>query len=455
MIDMDAVAKRLDHRDGFRVVAYREVGLPLFRVTCALTLQETTELGAIEEYMLRSISHGVNTVESLERFLGLPYKIIVTQLGQLIFEDAVAQASNDPIRYSITPVGAHRLAGALSSSLIRERVPLYMDGITRRLVVVDPQDLWTSKQLYPLGISHVTPTPRKAPQPADIDLAEANRVLSLMMKSGNPNRRVIRLDAFIGKTNLLFRRAQAIAFKSIDGKRMSIGFAIDGRKSDEHEVEYERSGAAHRSSLFGVLFDAEKRRREIQAVARELRRDLEIEGTISTHRPVLSLKNEQVAIAAAANIRVLSVYEHPPILRKALEDARDRIVIVSPWIRANVVDGGFVRLLTECLNRGVKVTIGYGIGKKDLSEKEQDRRARESLEALATSFENFHLVRKGNTHAKVLLVDDKFFVTTSFNWLSFRGDPNQPMREEEGTMVEDAKAVESYYQRLLERMPSV
>ncbi|NLA96488.1 MAG: hypothetical protein GX838_06575, partial [Clostridiaceae bacterium] len=86
-------------------------------------------------------------------------------------------------------------------------------------------------------------------------------------------------------------------------------------------------------------------------------------------------------------------------------------------------------------------------------ERDPDRLARESLEALAKAFDNFRLVRKGNTPAKVLLVDAAYFVTTSFNWLSFRGDPNQPMREEEGTLVEDASAVNAYHASLMARLP--
>src|SRR6185437_8192551 len=118
MIDLDAVAKKLDRRDGFRVVAHREVGLPVFRLSCVLTLQETTDLGPIEEYMLRSVSQGVDNVQDLERFLGLPYKVVVTQLGQLVFEGVVAQRSGQPIRYSVTTDGMRRLAVASSSALV-------------------------------------------------------------------------------------------------------------------------------------------------------------------------------------------------------------------------------------------------------------------------------------------------------------------------------------------------
>ena len=132
--------------------------------------------------------------------------------------------------------------------------------------------------------------------------------------------------------------------------------------------------------------------------------------------------------------------------------ATKRLLIVSPWIRANVVNQTFIKQLTACLDRGVQVTIGYGISRNDRSEREPDRIARESLEALTKAFGNFQLIRKGNTHAKILLVDDSYFVTTSFNWLSFSGDPNQPMREEEGTLVEHKTAVDDYYRSQLAKL---
>jgi len=94
----------------------------------------------------------VGTVQDLERFLGLPYKVVVTQLGQLVYEGVVAHRSSESNRYSITSEGVQRLTTASSSILTRQRMPLYVDGITRKLVPVEPHDLWTSKQLDPIGV---------------------------------------------------------------------------------------------------------------------------------------------------------------------------------------------------------------------------------------------------------------------------------------------------------------
>lgn len=455
MSDLESIAQRLDRRDGYRLVSYREIGLPVFRVNCAVTLQETSQLGAIEEFMLKAIAQGVDSIDDLECFLGLPSKVVISQLGQLAFENAVASRGGEPVRYALTAEGSRRVATAASFALVRQRIPLYVDGITRHLVALDNRDLWTSKQMEPVGV--LPPVVRRAPRAADIDLAQVNRVTALMAKVGSPTQRAVRLDAVVGKPTLLFRPALAAGFKSHDGRRISIAFAIDGRSSVEHEIAYERSGVAPKSPLFASLFDADKRRREVQAVARELRRDIHVvenaTPTQADQRPLLTLAGTDVFTVTSTKVRILGVYDHPPLLRDALERAKARLLIVSPWIRAAVVDSAFIKRLTTCLNRGVEVTVAYGIGRDDPGERAPDRQARESLEAMASAFDNFHLVRKGNTHAKVLLMDDAYFVTTSFNWLSFRGDPNQPMREEEGTLVEDPAAVDAYYASLIARLP--
>ena len=58
------------------------------------------------------------------------------------------------------------------------------------------------------------------------------------------------------------------------------------------------------------------------------------------------------------------MYEHPRLLEKALNGSQDRLMIISPWIRAQVVNQDFLRKLKDTLKRGVKVYIGYGIAEK-------------------------------------------------------------------------------------------
>lgn len=108
-----------------------------------------------------------------------------------------------------------------------------------------------------------------------------------------------------------------------------------------------------------------------------------------------------------------------------------------------MIDGAFLKALEDCLVRGVHVYIGYGTGQEQFNQ--SDSKAEGALQALAKTRPNFFLARLGDIHAKVLLVDDKFVVVTSFNWLSFRGDPNKPFRDERGLMVRISQTIDQLF----------
>jgi phosphatidylserine/phosphatidylglycerophosphate/cardiolipin synthase-like enzyme len=125
-------------------------------------------------------------------------------------------------------------------------------------------------------------------------------------------------------------------------------------------------------------------------------------------------------------------------------------MIVSPWIRADVVDSVFVTNLETAAQRGVDVFIGYGLEAEE-REYDRDKKAREELMRLASDYERIHVVRFGDTHAKVLVCDRTFAVTTSFNWLSFRGDGRRSFRDERGTYVSDPRLVDEQFAFYLPR----
>lgn len=130
-------------------------------------------------------------------------------------------------------------------------------------------------------------------------------------------------------------------------------------------------------------------------------------------------------------MRTLSVHEHPAILYNAIKSTNRSLVIISPWITRAVVNHNFVKQLEELLLRDVEVKIGFGIGDNE----RYDEYAQSLLENLDKKYSNFILKHLGDTHAKILIKDDEFYVITSFNWLSFKGDPKKKFREEWGNYV--------------------
>jgi hypothetical protein len=154
-------------------------------------------------------------------------------------------------------------------------------------------------------------------------------------------------------------------------------------------------------------------------------------------------------------VRQVYVYEHPRLLDNALKSCKNRLMIISPWIRAQVVTPDFLKKLKEALERSVAVYIGYGISGEEQGEpRKADKEAEEKLGKFAKRYQNFCFCRFGDTHAKVLICDSKYCITGSFNWLSFKGDPDRTFRDEQSVLVEIPEHVEGVFRENLKRFES-
>lgn len=110
--------------------------------------------------------------------------------------------------------------------------------------------------------------------------------------------------------------------------------------------------------------------------------------------------------------------------------AEDEIDIISPWISNNVVDKKLIELMESALKRGVKIKILYGIGNDDRSKK-TDIMAEQLIQCFS-KYDKLFTMKKTNTHYKLLICDDKFAISGSYNLLSFRGDYDYNDNRSEG-----------------------
>jgi hypothetical protein len=114
-----------------------------------------------------------------------------------------------------------------------------------------------------------------------------------------------------------------------------------------------------------------------------------------------------------------------PSFLDALEQARKRVLIVSPWMTEQAVDEKLVNLFGKLAEKRVVIALGWGIAKR---VEEEDKPPASSLlnrlsrivtpEGLPT----VSVVWLGNQHSKDVLIDDRMHLCGSHNWLSYRGD---------------------------------
>jgi hypothetical protein len=216
------------------------------------------------------------------------------------------------------------------------------------------------------------------------------------------------------------------------------------RSHDEEKVQIEQSD----DLIAGIHKDDIETVNRLQVKIKALNdSDFFVESKIkSVNEQKKILKEELETKTNQSKITdIIHTYEHRDYLFKALREAKNRVMIVSPWIRRNVVNKDFLSVLENSLNRQVNVYILYGIKQKSGRGKQNDDFAIKKLDELAITYKNLSFKKVKNTHRKILVCDDRFGLVTSFNFLSFRADPSLTYRDELGAILKDKDTIEKLF----------
>ncbi len=479
-------------RSGYQLVSYREVALPLFKVELELLILEKKQLPPIEEYVLRAVSQGLTNTAEIAGFLGIEESIVRTTAAALLSSDNVklgGGADGDRThRLKLTSKGRDTATEAALVQAVERTLPVWIDGLTRKVISVRGRGpLWfPASQASRRGLVEIGPYPRRRPGLEDIPLESVNEVIRDETAGRRARREVIGITG-IGKARRYAREGVALAYEA-PGEELVISLALDGEASDEHDAAFSRMRERSARKLTpGDWHSAREVVEEtIDAELLDSAADASESERIEDERVRLRLEDEQLRDAAEhagheeleslraqlahsevrqrelqhelANISVrqVPVYEHRKYLSRALSEAKKRVLIVSPWIRYEVVDDELVTRFRKLLEGGIELWIGYGItkqgGYRSKKKGDGDRDAERKLLRLGDDYPDlFHMTRLGDTHAKVLVCDSRFSIITSFNWLSFRGDEQLEFRDERGYYVGLTEKVnevfDSYSQR--------
>ncbi|MCK2238960.1 MULTISPECIES: hypothetical protein [unclassified Crossiella] len=485
---VEDVVQRLSRRPGYRLITYREVAIPHWDVPLQCRVLARKPLPPLDEFSLRSIEAGLHTSDEVTRFLGVPANVVEATLGKLLSHGHIAPtpvaSDTSVLKYFTTESGKKLLRDMSEISIQDKTINIPYDGLTNQYKIVDNTLRWRPRDLRDENVLEIPAFPADPPEVYASDTAAiAGAIKEITNKI---DIEVITVTGVDGRRSRFFVRGIALVFQSVDSpNEFQVRFAIDGRPSEEHDLAFARAEGMRKLGITDALkqsaMAAEKvlsqdllSQRLDETQVSSLRRTTELlkaqlntleeKGAVATEpdsdagemltdevADLASRLDDAQAALERAPVRILEVHEHPSVLEDALGTARNRLLIISPWIRAAVVDDAFVRSVRILLESGVQVSIGYGIddGKGAF---DRDRAAEGKLQQLSENFENFHFARLGDTHAKVLVVDDRHAVVTSFNWLSFRGHPNRPFRDERGTLVTVGREIERLYTDYLGRI---
>jgi len=89
------IARRFEQRQGYELIDYAEVALPLYRLSIDAVTMLHREIPPIKEFVMRSIEAGLDDSKVVSGFLGLDEATVHTTFAQLESE-----------KYATTPDGS-------------------------------------------------------------------------------------------------------------------------------------------------------------------------------------------------------------------------------------------------------------------------------------------------------------------------------------------------------------
>ena len=188
------------------------------------------------------------------------------------------------------------------------------------------------------------------------------------------------------------------------------------------------------------------------------------ERILQVLQPELEIANDNIGLYIQNNFKcgtIIDAKQHYDLLMYILKNTKKELLIMSPWLRKNVINEEFMNEIKRLKANGchVKIIFGYKNGNKNVNGPDEianELMKRDSLgyakpeEVKEIVSELYNLLGKENfvyyppLHAKIIIVDDEYMFMGSHNWLSNAGKTEEKKRAIEGTIITTSSDSISY-----------
>jgi len=445
------------------VIDCKSIGYPFHVLHIDLTYLANRQLQLVEEFVMKCINYDLNKQNEISAFLGMDENLIERVLSELLSKGLIQRENG----LKLTELGCISLEQQTVLAPLSETKIFYIDALSGKLSEKFFLNLFDIKNNSSFALNKIIRKPRKSNiedivdyyeyiekslqdynNSKQIELIQVNNIekvytqwheLSLVLYQRNSDDLEIEYEIF-SRGNIQVEYRTTIEQLYAEGKKIldPIFQEIEENNlinsNDKNEISihinYEDIKAVEKLNVKINSFDdpdflIESKNKPIKEERQKLKQELE---QIKTKSKISE---------------IIHTYQHRDYLFKALKDAESRVMIVSPWITGYVVDKNFLKQLEETLKREIQVYIYYGIKG---SNQQNNPISIKNLEDLSEQYKNFEFKKVKNTHRKILVCDKKFGIVTSFNFLSFRADPNLTYRDELGVIIRDTSTIEDLFQ---------
>ncbi len=458
-----------------------EAGIPAYAVRLALEVLEPQKLTSFQSYMLHAIALGVNTRGTIAHLLGVDDRDLVSPGASLLKLGCIQQ--DLPNAEGVRPIlltdrGRQALEDGGAPPAPKLKVcKLHFNALTWTPIPLE-DTTWSVEQMYKEGLFILPTKERERPTLGDFSEKEVaaalsgaaafkdNVVIALLelkkvdlqyiapvtvvllhhRETGEERLAVYRngvqqrLDsealqrAFDQGTFTLPADATSLSERGLDVP-IALPPHVAQASQDLVQNEYAMQNLQAEITEYEVrrtTSQNDRERRALEERVQQLKEELRQKRT----------ENEGLREQLRQNqVEFLRTEQHRPWLMRALREAQEEVVIISPWMNRRACDDELCALIGSAIVRGVRIRIGYGFGKAR-SAAEADRNhsnVSQVKSALRHHIPPSHeklleMKETSGTHQKILVCDKTFAISSSFNWLSYAGQQDEGYRNETGTV---------------------
>jgi len=496
-ISPENIARRYSHRSGCRFVGFQEVAITIFVMNVRVVLLKPRQIPPIDEFLLRGLSLSIDRPEMLADLLGIDPRTVHNRLVELRRAELIdvhGQPANNDVKCTLTTRGQEVTRTLVQTDCIEETFPVRFHGFLRRPILVTPDSLLRPYDIQNTERQPIRAIPSRYPRADEISRDDLSDVIQRSWKRHDKGKapELISIRSVLKGVKTMYLPAVMLQYEARRlRKQQQLAFAVDGVVDEEYEQAFAACGGADKlpelllppfkgtpqlaakyvpeiANDLGNLDDVDELVEKLEVASEKI--ESRTERLESADRPdtrqILreELERERAEKARLEQeleqrcVRRLRTFDCAALLQETLKEVRERLVIVSAFLSTDAIDRRFLQQLEDALKRGVKVWIGYGMGRYGGRQQQREGSAswvvpEDNLKTLRKQYRGLFQLRDfGNTHEKILLRDNEIVVSGSYNWLSFKANPrSKRRRQEDAIMVTDPGLIEKYFDEITAR----
>lgn len=450
---------------GQRLLAVRDVAVPLWRLPLLCRLLERRSVSMLQEFHLRAIDAGINSRSEIARLLTLPEPVVRLTLTEMHTSGTIhpmPNSSGSGTAYMLAPAGRELLRTWAHEVAVEKVVQFRIDAVTLRPTHQPKELLRTAREAELQNLLMMPATSESPPDFGQEDTNGFRRVYSQARGANAPA--LVSVIGVEGKYETQYLAATASLYESTDDGELSVRLSVDGRSSEVHDTAVLEHDLIRRMKVKSHVDQSRRRVDNLlgENAVNQRASDLEVASLLVQAQRLtatdtsLSVKDEEQDPQVqrteerlnSIGARRLAVSEQSSLWPGLFELARTSLVVVSDFLDGEFWENVLRPYVVASLDRGVGVTLVYRHARFWI-DGHQEREPRVALSALLEQYAALSIQQLDRGGANSVVIDNELVVVSSAALLA-APERASNFADDRGTLIRGAQLLAEVLPRVKE-----